>query len=125
MAPEQVRGEVHRLDGRTDVWALGIILYQGLTGRLPFVGRDRATLFEEILRREPRPPRQINDAIPRELERICLKCLSKRMTDRHGSAADLAEDLRAWLDAARSPAGAAAEWTASMRRSRPGSSPGG
>ena len=115
MAPEQVRGEVHRLDGRTDVWALGIILYQGLTGRLPFAGRDRATLFDEILRREPRPPRQIDDAIPRELERICLKCLSKRMTDRYGSALDLAEDLRAWLDAARSPA-AAASRTANGRR---------
>ena len=49
-------------------------------------GRDRATLFDEILHREPRPPRQIDDAIPRELERICLKCLAKRMTDRYSTA---------------------------------------
>ena len=56
MAPEQVRGEAHRLDGRTDIWALGVILYQGLTGRLPFPGRGRSATFDEILRREPKPP---------------------------------------------------------------------
>jgi eukaryotic-like serine/threonine-protein kinase len=103
MAPEQVRGEVHYLDGRTDIWALGVILYRGLTGRLPFTGGDRAALFGEILHREPKPPRQIDDSVPKELERICLKCLSKQMTGRYGSAKDLAEDLRAWLGAAHLP----------------------
>ncbi|WP_435018625.1 protein kinase domain-containing protein [Tundrisphaera sp. TA3] len=97
MAPEQVRGETHRLDGRTDVWALGVILYQALVRRLPFSGLDSASLFDEILHRDPRPPRQIDDAIPKELERICLKCLSKRMNDRYSSAVDLADDLHAWL----------------------------
>ena len=97
MAPEQVRGESHRLDGRTDLWALGVILYQGLTGRLPFPRRTKAEIYEEILEREPRPPRQHDQFIPAELERICLKCLSKRMGDRYGSAIALAEDLRAWL----------------------------
>ncbi|HZW34356.1 MAG TPA: bifunctional serine/threonine-protein kinase/formylglycine-generating enzyme family protein [Isosphaeraceae bacterium] len=99
MAPEQIRGETHRLDARTDVWALGVILYQGLVHRVPFSGRDRAQVFDEVLHREPRRPRQIDSTIPRELERICLKCLSKRMDDRYATAAELAEDLRNWLSA--------------------------
>jgi eukaryotic-like serine/threonine-protein kinase len=99
MAPEQVRGETHRLDGRTDVWALGVILYRALLDRQPFAGRDYHEIFDEVLQRDPKPPRQINDRIPRELERICLKCLSKRMADRHETAADLADDLRRWVTA--------------------------
>jgi serine/threonine protein kinase/formylglycine-generating enzyme required for sulfatase activity len=100
MAPEQVRGETHRLKSGTDVWALGVVLYVGLTGRQPFSGRRPAEMFDQILNREPRPLRQIDDRIPRELERICLRCLSKRMSDRYQSAADLAEDLNQWLTAA-------------------------
>jgi eukaryotic-like serine/threonine-protein kinase len=97
MSPEQVRGETHRLDGRTDVWALGVILYRSLVGRQPFSGRHHTEIFDEILNRDPKPPRQINDRIPRELERICLKCLSKRMADRYETAGDLADDLKRWL----------------------------
>jgi serine/threonine protein kinase/formylglycine-generating enzyme required for sulfatase activity len=100
MAPEQVRGESHRLDGRTDVWALGVILYRMLTRTRPFQGGSHQDFFDEILYREPVPPRQRDRAIPKELERICLKCLSKRMTDRYASASDLADDLRFWLRAA-------------------------
>jgi formylglycine-generating enzyme required for sulfatase activity len=99
MAPEQVRGESHRLDGRTDVWALGVILYRGLTGKLPFPGRDAAEISDEILHREPHPPRQLDDRLPRQLERVCLKCLARRMKDRYQTAADLAEDLEHALDA--------------------------
>ncbi|WP_165222265.1 protein kinase domain-containing protein [Aquisphaera insulae] len=101
MAPEQVRGETNRLDGRTDIWALGVILYRGLTGRLPFRGRRTSECFREILNREPRPPRQFGEFIPRELERICMKCLSRPMTDRYLTAADLASELRRWLTGAR------------------------
>ena len=104
MAPEQVRGETHRLDARTDIWALGVIFYQGLTGRLPFIAGDRTALFDEILHRDPIPPRQVDDSIPPELERICLRCLFKRMPERYSSSIDLADDLRAWLAAAGSPA---------------------
>jgi formylglycine-generating enzyme required for sulfatase activity len=97
MAPEQVRGETHRLDGRTDLWGLGVILYLGLTGHLPFGGNTRSGVFNEILHKDPRRPRLIDRTIPPELERICLKCLAKRMTERYLSARELADDLRAWL----------------------------
>ena len=97
MAPEQVRGESHRLDGRTDLWALGVILYRMLTEHRPFDGNRIEEVFEDILDREPVPPRQRDRTIPKGLERICLKCLSKRMADRYATAADLADDLRFWL----------------------------
>lgn len=92
MSPEQMRGESHRLDGRTDIWSLGVILFELMTGTLPF-SPERGRTYDEILNRDPRPPRQINDAIPVELERICLKCLSKSPGDRPNTALDLAKDL--------------------------------
>ncbi len=94
MAPEQVRGEAHRLDGRADLWALGVMLYEMLTRRRPFRGENRNELFDDILHREPKPPRQLDPEIPPDLERICLKCLSKSVTERYLTAADLAKDLR-------------------------------
>ena len=97
MAPEQVRGESHRLDGRTDVWALGVMLYELLAHRRPFGSGDRELTYQEILYCEPRPPRQLDESIPWELERICLKCLSKRMSDRYATAVELAGDLRHWI----------------------------
>jgi serine/threonine protein kinase/formylglycine-generating enzyme required for sulfatase activity len=103
MSPEQVQGLSHRLDGRSDIWSLGVVLYEMLACCRPFAGDSLKELYEEILERDPRPPRQINPAIPAELERVCLKCLSKRMTDRYSSAADLAGDLRHWESATPSP----------------------
>jgi len=98
MAPELIRGETHRLDGRTDLWSLGVLFYEMLAGRRPFSAPTRAELFDAILRGEAKPLRQIDRTIPRELERICLKCLAKRMTDRYASTADLIEELRHWKD---------------------------
>jgi serine/threonine protein kinase len=98
MSPEQVRGETHRLDGRTDIWSLGVILYELLVGRRPFRGKTRTTLFGRIQMCDARPPRQLDPSIPRELERICLKCLERRRAERYKSTADLIDDLRYWLD---------------------------
>jgi serine/threonine protein kinase len=94
MSPEQARGEGHRVDGRSDIFCLGVVLYELLVGRRPFTGNSQEELLEQITTFEPRPPRQYDDAIPKELERICLKALAKRAADRHTTAFDLADDLR-------------------------------
>ncbi len=95
MSPEQMRGETHRLDGRADIWSLGVILYEMLTGRVPFVGRSREELCDEILHRDPRPPRQLDARIARDQERVCLRCLAKQPSDRFATASDVAEALLA------------------------------
>lgn len=97
MSPEQVRGQSHHLDGRTDLWSLGVVLYECLTGRRPFRAEKQADLFEEILQREPKPPRMIDAAIPEELQRIVLRALQKDIGQRYAAAADFSADLRAWL----------------------------
>jgi serine/threonine protein kinase len=97
MSPEQARGEGHRVDGRSDIFSLGIVFYELLAGRSPFRGDSQSELFEQITGYEAKPLRQYDEKLPKELERICHKALAKRASERYSSAHDMAEDLRLFL----------------------------
>ncbi len=97
MAPEQASGNVKEIGPAADIYALGAILYEMLTGRPPFRGMGAETLVQ-VITEEPTPPRQIQPKLPRDLETIVLKCLKKKPGERYGSAKELAEQLRWFLD---------------------------
>jgi serine/threonine protein kinase len=93
MSPEQARGEGHRVDGRSDIFSLGTVLYEMIAGRRPFKGESNSDLLEQVEFYDPKPLRQIDEKIPKELDRICQKAMAKRASERYSTAHDLAEDL--------------------------------
>lgn len=95
MSPQQVRGEADRVDGRSDVYSLGVILYQLLTGRIPYKSQNIDSLKREILSEQPTPLRQYTPDVPPEIEAICEKAMAKEPNDRYKTASDMAKALRA------------------------------
>lgn len=96
MSPEQAMGEMNRIDSRSDLFSLGVVLYESLSGRRPFESGDLPSLLTKIQKEVPEEPWRINQDIPRQLSDLCMKCLQKDPVSRVRSAADLAAELSEW-----------------------------
>jgi tRNA A-37 threonylcarbamoyl transferase component Bud32 len=124
MAPEQAAGQASRVGPPCDVWALGVILYELLTGSRPFAAGERDELTRQILTSDPLSPRQLRPELDDALQTVVLKCLEKEPDRRYATAADLADDLRRWLAGepitARREAWPRRAWRWARRRVRAG-----
>jgi PAS domain S-box-containing protein len=101
MAPEQAAGRLDLIDRRTDVYGLGAVLYEVLTGRPPFSGPDAASVLRKVQEEEPAPPRRHWPEVPPALEALCLRALARRPADRPAAAADLALEVQGWQELER------------------------
>ncbi len=102
MGPEQLSGNAHMVDARGDIYSLGVVLFELLTGRLPFSANNADSYREAVLKRPPRAPRSICRDVPEQLEKICLRCLAKDPGHRYTTATDLASALALWLNSLNS-----------------------
>jgi serine/threonine protein kinase len=98
MAPEQAEGQAKLVGPAADVYALGAILYEALTGRPPFHAESAVKTLVLVITRPPVPPRELRPDVPADIEAVCLQCLRKKPAERYPTAAALADDLRRWLD---------------------------
>jgi serine/threonine-protein kinase len=97
MAPEQAEGHSSAVGPPADIYALGVILYELLTGRVPFVEAGLSTMLAQVRQGTPRPPSQVRRGVPRALEAVCLKAMARQAEQRYASAAELARDVERWL----------------------------
>jgi serine/threonine protein kinase/WD40 repeat protein len=118
MAPEQAAGKTREVGTATDVYGLGTILYELLTGRPPFEGETAVSTLQQVVHSLPRAPRAVAPNVPRDLDTICLKCLEKSPANRYPTADALAADLRAYLDGRTIVARPARSWERAVRLTR-------